>query len=399
MLNLEKAHSLPDEQQQYIQSLRSHAAEKIGPAMDIIGPWSDRLTSQERAVIHLELLAQTYGAGHPGSASTWEQVERRQMAGELLTWIVSWHEQPVGMVNLEIHGGIAEVVRSVEIPTGTPLPNGQIYHGEAKMSGAMYHRLADLLESHVAQDIWAIEGDIRLASEIRLPDGRILPAGVKTQHINATSGLCPLLLCVPRYQVHPAGGHPHQEAFLQSRKYVDDNSLDLEEPLYTPLPDKHYPLTLANIATSTYQYGWGIQPSIVEKGRPQLGAIELNQTAGIHYSTATITGDVDEDAIARTLIQGLEQSRFVEIILENNPDNILSQQRLLDLGVVPLGVFPGVKSRGVSTTLHYGIARPDIIEQMVEVELARDYQNTPIESLVLQLREVWRELGNNSSVG
>jgi hypothetical protein len=35
---------------------------------------------------------------------------------------------------------------------------------------------------------------------------------------------------------------------------------------------------------------------------------------------------------------------------------------------------------------------------MVEVELARDYQNTPIEDLVLQLREAWRKLGNSSTV-
>jgi hypothetical protein len=302
------------------------------------------------------------------------------------------------MVNLEIHHGIAEVVRSVEIPTGTVLPNGQTYRGEAKMSGAMYHRLADLLESHLAKDIWAIEGDIRLAAEIHLPDGRILPAGVKTQHINATSGLCPLLLCVPRYQVHPTGGRPHQEAFLQSRKYVDSNSIDLGEPIYTPLADEYYPLTLATIAAGTYQYGWGISPTIVEKGHPQPGTIELIPTAGIHYSTVTITGGVDEETIKRTITKGLEQSRFVEIILENSPDNLLSQQRLLDLGVVPLGVFPGVKSQGIPTTLHYGIARPNIIEQMVEVELARDYQNTPIEDLVLQLREAWRKLGNSSTV-
>lgn len=371
-------------------------SEKMTPYMEIVGPWSNKLSAKKRAEIHLELLASTYGNGHPGSAGNVESVLNMQQSGQMLTWVVLWKNMPVGMVNYEVQdSGIAEAVRSVALPVGTKLANGEVYKGQANISAAMYKRMADLLRNKDAsRNVWAIEGDVRLASTIKLPTGETLPSGVRTQHINALSGLKPFLLVVPRYRVHPSGGNPHQEVFLQSRMYTTDNSIVMNEPVFTPKKHPKGKTSIADIVKATYKFS-GVDANIVDRATRKRSkpTISLENTAGIHFSTLRISGDVPAQTIKKQIEAGLKQSRFLEIIIPNRPENIAVQSTLMKMGVMPLGVFPGVKefnSKNIETTIHFGIARKEIIKQMVQVECAKDYNGTEMEKLIYKLRNEWK---------
>lgn len=63
---------------------------------------------------------------------------------------------------------------------------------------------------------------------------------------------------------------------------------------------------------------------------------------------------------------------------------------------MPLGIFPGGSfqlSNGIvknETTIHFGITRPGIAREIVDVALARDYADTEIENLVHSLRQEWK---------
>jgi hypothetical protein len=386
-----------------LNRLSALSAEKMTPGMSIVGPWSDEITPLERAETHMKLLAATYGKGHPGSAGDIESMLARQQTNQMLTWIVNWNNFPVGMVNLEVQErGIAEAVRSVSLPKGTRLPDGTIYDGQANISAAMYRRIPDLLsEPDFSETLWAIEGDVRLAAEIKLPTNEILPSGVRTQHINHQSGLRPYLLVVPRYRVHPDGGVPHQETFLQSRLYLQNNDTTLDEPIYTPL---QHPLgkknTIAGIVQATYEFAHDIEPTIIDESGnldsyPTYAGI--TPTAGIHFSTIELSGDVEKSHIQEMISSGLAESRFVEIILPNRPENIQLQRDLMALGLMPLGVFPGgtfLTEQGqqtIETTIHFGIARPEVVRQMVKVSCATDYQGSQLEKVIHSLRNEWRE--------
>jgi len=95
--------------------------------------------------------------------------------------------------------------------------------------------------------------------------------------------------------------------------------------------------------------------------------------------------------------EGLNASRFLEVVVPNSPGNIEVQKRLYHLGIIPLGVMPGGTftinggKQEIQTTIHYGTARTHNIRQMVEIELARDYQGTEIEKISFALREEWRK--------
>lgn len=390
------------DQPSYVDWMRGLAAERMQPGMAIIGPWSSDISPVERAAIHMMLLGTTYGQGHPGSGQGLPEIMQKQQEGSLLTWIVKWQDLPVGMVNFEIQeAGIAEAVRSVALPKGTILPNGDVYSGQATISAAMYHRIPDLLEHQDSRrDVFAIEGDVRLATEIKLPNHDVLPPGTRTQHINKLSGLNPYLLVVPRYQVHPEGGVPHQEAFLQSRLYLNPQDTRIDETIYTPLDHPRGKTTVADIARVTYQNAHGLEPGFSDErvisAPPE---INLEETAGIHFSTIRASGDIGEATLIAALSDGLNQSRFVEIIIPNRPENVDLQRRLMELPVVSLGVFPGSTSTDAKgnpkyreTTLHFGITHPEIAQQIVEVECAKDYDGSRLQELIHALREEWREL-------
>ena len=365
----------------------------------IKNPWDNGISPIDRARQHLYLLEQTYGNGHPGSSEPIENLMKRQVSGNLLTWIIYWKNYPVGMANLEIgNQGVAEMCRVVEIPKGTTLDSGVEYRGQLKTSAVTYQRIADALtHPEITKKIWALEADLRMAKDIVLPSGKILEAGVKTQHINRA--LSPMLIAVPRYEVSPEHGHAHQEVFLQSRLYFEPEAVDQNEPIYTP---RHINggVGIAGIVSATYENAFGFSPKIVD-GQSNENKTEkicqLENTGGFHFSTLVVSGSVLPEEIIERAYEGLNASRFLEVVIPNSPGNIEVQKKLYDLGIIPLGVMPGGTftinggKQKVQTTIHYGTARAHNIKQMVEIELARGYQGTEIEKISHALREEWRK--------
>ena len=70
----------------------------------------------------------------------------------------------------------------------------------------------------------------------------------------------------------------------------------------------------------------------------------------------------------------------------------------MNLGAVAMGVMPGGefklngKIEQIPTVFHYGIARSNIIKQMVDIELSKDHANSKIEHLSHRLRTEWDTL-------
>lgn len=382
-------------------SFQRAAETKLTAGTAITGPWDRNITPLLRAQIHLDLLSKTYGAGHPGSAEPTESLMERQMRGEMLTWFISLHGTPVGMANLEIKPiGIAEMCRTLEIPVGTELPDSTQYDGRVKTSAVAYQRLADAL-SHddIGGRTWALEADLRMAKPITLPNGKTLEGGVRTQHINHI--LKPMLLHVPRFQVHPPQGKPHQEVFLQSREYLQPDRVLHDEPIYTPeMIGAYNGVTIADIVGTTYPHAFASEPNIVNGSRPHTSnasnECRLETTAGEHYSTLLLSGNPGQDHILRSIKQGLTDSRFLELVIPNLPGNIELQHRLYALGLVPLGVMTGgtFKVNGdeiiIPTTIHFGAVRPSVVPRMVDIELAREFDNSSIKRIVLSLHDQWQ---------
>lgn len=384
--------------QQLSKYFGEEARKRLNGAI-IKSPWDSAISAQDRATQHMYLLQQTYGNGHPGCREPIESLMERQSAGRLLTWIIYWQGYPVGMANLEItDSGTGELCRTVELPKGTKIDEGLTYEGQVKTSAVTYQRISDALtHPEITKKIWALEADLRMAKEITLPSGKTLEAGVKTQHIN--KALNPMLLSVPRYEVSPEHGHAHQEVFLQSRLYFEPEAIDKSQPIYTPekIDGK---ITVADIVSATYNHAFGFSPKIVGDHGAEtrlVGSAELKNTAGEHFSTLTLSGNVDVETILEKVHEGLVVSRFLEIVVPNLPENIPVQKKLYELGIIPMGVMPGgeFSLNGnkiiVPTTIHYGTARQHNIRQMVEVGLAQDYEGGDIEKISLALREEWRK--------
>lgn len=376
----------------HIEALYSEAERKMTAGMEILNPWDHGMTSREYALTHLALLEATYGGGHPGSKSSVEELEQLQTTYSLLTWVVKWNGHSVGMVNAErLPDGRIELVRSVEIPHGTRLHNGTVYQGEANVSSAMYLRLAQLLERPDIQNTtWAVEADLRMAADICLPSGTLLSSGVRTQHTGLKMGLTPWLIAVPRFNVGKEGGHSHQEVFLQSRRYLTKPN---EEPIYTPTTNPTGRTSLAEVARATYELnGIGLETKDKSHCDAEITG-KIIAEAGVHFTQVLMGGDLTKEQIINLLESGLVMSRFVEVILYNEPGNIQLQEKLMQLGVMPLGVFPGCERPNsnipIKTTLHYGVARPDIVRQMVPIDFATDYDGTHLKDIAIKLRAEW----------
>src|SRR3989344_2294556 len=384
---------------QIIDILRSKV-EGYSDVESVVGPWSDQIDPRTRAQVHRDLLGTVYGQGHPALSQPIETLIGAQKAGEMLTWLMYVNGKPVGMANIEVmlEAGLAELCRTVKLPEGTYLPDGTILNGRVNNTVVMYQRLLDFLGSPIANQIWALQADLRLAKTIILPDGSTLEAGGATQHINEVAGLKPWLLCVPRFQVHPPKGNPHQEAFLQSRLYLQPEHIDTSTPLYSPQQNISGSISLSEIARATYERAFAIQPYIInsdkqnEKVTPKLTS---EATAGIHFSTIFAEGNVNSGQLIEEVQSALKQSRFVEIVIPNHPGNIQTQESCYEVGLIPLGVFPGGRFRVnggvriIPTTFHFGTARYDIRRQIVDIELARDYRGSRIEELTYRLHQQW----------
>lgn len=368
----------------------------------VVGPWDDRIDNETRAQNHRYLLGVVYGQGHPALSQPIEDLINSLKEGRMLTWLMYINNQPVGMANIEIfpEEGIAELCRTVRLPEGSILPDGSVLNGQVNNTVVMYQRLQDFLRSPLAEKIWCLQADLRLAAPIILPGGKILPGGAATQHINQTVGLNPWLLCVPRYQVHPKGGEPHQEVFFQSRLYLQDKGIDIKSPLYTPLKNSFGPISLLDIARATYHYAFGSEPivdySSIRNSRNSESYLEIYPTAGVHFSTIFARGAISLQALKKAVDQSLDQSRFVEIIISNDPQNIITQEVCYQANLIPLGVMPGGifyingSQKHIPTTFHFGAIRSEIRKQIVEIELARDYNNTPIEQITYNLHYLWK---------
>ena len=384
--------------------LRMGLQKKIEQYQDVetvVSPWSDQIDPKTRAEVHQYLLGVVYGKGHPALTQPLESLIEAQQSGRMLTWLMYVNGQPVGMANIEVlpDEGIAELCRTVRLPIGSILPDGTTLNGQVNNTVVMYQRLLDFLQSPIANTIWALQADLRLAKSITLPDGSFLESGAATQHINQFAGLNPWLLCVPRYQVHPKGGLPHQEVFFQSRLYLQPEGLNLQTPLYTPENNHYGSVSNAEIANATYRHAFGIQPTIVgDINQEEISPPKLNleSTAGIHFSTIHVEGEVNPDQLLNLINTALQQSRFVEVIIPNKPTNIITQNICYQLGLIPLGVLPGGEFRvngqikTIPTTFHFGMAKPEIRKQIVDIELARDYHGGEIEKLTYLLHHWWK---------
>ncbi len=378
------------------------AAEQYPNGLKIINPFDTSVPAYVRAEHHLKLLDSVYHGGHPGSASTIDTLVKRQSAGELLTWLYYRGDEPIAMANIELRpDGVAELVRTGKMETAD----------EVHASHLMYHRLAEALP-YLAQtgNTWALESDLRLAKAVPLTEGGEIKRGVYTQHINRFDpkqliGLHPFLLSVPRFQVHPKGNMPHQEVFLQSRRYLEPDKVLLDQ-LYTPEINTRHPNSpsIAEIASVTIANAFGQQPEIVDHdhGLQMEFRCQLEHTAGIHFSTLKLSGPASTEEIQRMVKEALYNTRFLEVVVPNHPANIKIQKNLYAAGAVPLGTFPGRlldndRLKTAPTTHHFGFARPDIVAQMVPIEMAKDYDGTPFPALCQSIWEMWKSIGANRS--
>jgi len=382
-----------------LKSKLQNKVEKTKNGHTIVGPHDPSIPPLQRAQDHLFLIGEVYGNGHPASAATPEMIMTSQESGDMLTWLLYENGQAVGMANMEVlPNGIGELCRTCRLPVGTQLQDGTTLRREVKNTAAMYQRLLDVLTNpDMASRLAIIQADLRLAEEISIPGSEPLDAGVKTQHINFEAGLSPWLLCVPRYQVHIEGKEPHQEAFLQSRMYLQPENISTE-PLYL-YTNSTQVVSNEEIAKATYEYAYNASPTIVHESETTApGYSRLERTADIHFSTIYASGNIEAEQLQAQVAEGLNQSRMVEVIIENAPENIAAQKAAEKAGLIPMGVQPGGtfdvagSKITIPTTIHYGTARPEVRKRIVPIEVARELKNTMIENVTHKLHQQWLQV-------
>lgn len=387
------------ETNQIIESLKQKIREKHekNGGTTVIGPFDSSLTAEQKALWHAHLLFHAYNGGHPASKRPFEAFVKEQQEGRMLTWfLISPDGQPVGMANIEIlPSGIAEMCRTCKLKSGEPLIDGRILDKEYNNTVVMYQRLVDFLTNEkLKNSVWCLQADLRLVDTINLPNGDYISAGVYTQHINLSAGLRPFLICVPRYQVAPENYPPYQEVFLESRLYTQPSGVDLT-PIYTPPIEED--VGIPNIVKALYNFAFGGEPEIIFHSKESNPAkLELEQTAGIHFSTIYAEGDISRKQLDNITTQALSQSRFVELIIPNHPGNIITQVAAYDLGFIPLGVMPGgnflIKDKPITipTTIHFGKLREDLKETISPIRLANDLTHTIFPEIISKLWKKWK---------
>jgi hypothetical protein len=372
----------------------------------VVDPWSKELTNIERAQILFELVDRSYKGSYSFRDFIPDIVNLTMLYDkeEFLTWLVYWQGYPVGASSVEfVTDYLASLASSVNTPIGYELDKGQMYKGEAKISIAMYQRIADLLlREDYRESLMVIEGDVRMSQVIRFPEGSVLLGGARSQHINRLCELSPYLICVPRFHLHLSGKASLQQFFMQSRKYLQEEFVEVEAPIYSPTNYPNLKVTIPDIVTTTYKHSWGVAPTFIDSYGdylPEKSYCRLTRDGTIQYSTLHASGEVTPAYLKSIIERGLNYSRFVEIIVPNKPYNIGLQISILNLGAIPLGALPGIRKSkhftlGIDTTLHYGLLRRDAINELVDIELARDYEGSEVEKIALLLREEWGRRGS-----
>lgn len=168
--------------------------------------------------------------------------------------------------------------------------------------------------------------------------------------------------------------------------------------MYLPAVPARARVDCGEIARATYDFAFRKHPEISNDRSVPGSASSCDLILGAQGDSAEIrlSGSVPRARIEATLGQGLRERRFVEAVIQNHPGNVAVQESLLESGWVALGVMPGVRYEvggavsEVPTTIHYGMLRPEIRSNLADVELAKDYDGTPIPALVARLMEEWR---------
>jgi hypothetical protein len=394
-----------DENRSYITRLTHLSKQHQGEA-EIVGPWSDTVSRTDRARICFEILRTAYKGTYSFTdfIPDIQSLVRLYEAQQFLTWLVYWNRNPVGIANIEIcKDGIASLASSASIPAATRLPDGRIYRGQAKISAAMYLRIADLLShAQLGRTLWAVEGDVRLTTDLLLSDGVSLLGGARSQHINRLCELNPFLVCVPRYHLHHPSGAPIQQFFMQSRKYIHQEALNPSETIYTPSKYSRSMILISDIVKVTYTNAWQTVPEFVDERNDVLNKehyCRIENDGNVQFSTIHVSGEIALSFLKNVADKGLARSHFVEFILPNRPGNVKLQEDLLNLGAVALGALPGgAQSEGQKvitheTTIHYGLLKKSTVHDLVEIEMAREYERSSLGELAQSIRTEWMHRG------
>lgn len=397
------------------RSYHTRADERLTEETVVISPWDTSITAEQRAEHHLFLLAKTYDPkGHPGLFEPTNKLMERQKKGELLTWLLFWKGNPIGTASITMKpNGMAEMCRAAAIPKGEILKDGTGYNGEIAVSGVQFKRMGELLGHAIAGDIVAIETMLRMSSDIVLGTGRKITTGAVTQHVNfgqhpytEHAGPAPMLLVVPRYLMSPEHSDHYIDGLMEARLYLQPDRVFVSSPLHTPLQnsrDSKAP-SVAAIAQVTWPHAFGQNPNFVaEKVDAHVydsaeKNIKVDTSNAPNYTKITLSGPLKMADIRMAIVDALKESRLVEIIVLNRPENITLQEKLYRLqGVVPLGVFPGGnfdrKTKGpihVETTFHFAVGRPEVMRALHPIEMAKDYDNSPIKEVAIQIYDYWK---------
>lgn len=379
---------------EYEEAARARLGKR--PDARIVTPWDPDISAETRASWLRHIMRETYWDN--GSAVLLEPFSasvEKQRSKALLTWFMVVDGQPVSTSSLAISNGNAVMCFAASIPKNGHFPDGTPVHGREKVPGSavQYTRMAQFLRRPEVKDVWGFDSYLRLGVEFPAPGGKMIQSGLRTQHINGRPYR--FLLCQPLY--HKDIGRV--EFRVVTRLFLEPNAVRWDEPLYTPTTNPYNSLepTQAEIATLTYSLA-GTQAQIVDR---MVGRSRVLPTVSLVYQdvyTTMVKFDGNWTLQALTdCLAGYQESGApnVEIVVENKPENIELQRKLLEIGAIALGVKPGGKftlgdgeEKDVPTLFHFSLATRGY--DPVNIELADEYVGTPMEDMAKRVHTVWR---------
>ena len=376
--------------QRYVQKMYLRSAEKAGD-VEVVPPWSLRISAEDRAEAYWGLVRASYGLGHPdteGFAGP-DAVAQRHRSGKLLTWVALWRGMAVGMSSLRVlDEGRVSLVGTVELPRGSKLPNGETYDARPNVSALMYRRIADLLvHGELGPSVQVLEGRVRASGPQTISGGRVLPGGAPTQHINLVCEVMPFVLCQPVVHMDQDTDR-RAEMYLISRRYTHEDRVcqGLAEVLH--LPGAHRPRLNTILA---HALDWG--PTYGDGGGDAAELrVEVDRNAALSATSLTVSGDCSRELVERWIDEEMQVSTWVELIVPNKPENIALQEAAVAAGATFLGALPGYDcgDGSVETTFHYGVLRSDVRAGIPDIELARDYEGTAIAAEIQSVSDALR---------